>query len=144
MSKMLKERFVDQDGVERQRMEDGVVMMVLLTDEIRDQLKPLECVVVNAEDGDTSRGLAPWDDPIVVCKFFHCVTQLRVYITHGEWDPVQGDWRLFGFQNDPKPVGNWGHVYLGDLESYRCRHGIPFERDKCWTPVPASQVTRNS
>lgn len=126
---------------------EGLGLMVLLTPEIIAQLKPLQWEGADfrdTEEGVPFKGLAPWDDPVLVCKFFHCVTQQRLYITHGGFDPEKNDWRLFGFQNEPKPDSNWGHVYLRWVEEFRCGHGLPFERDRFWEPIPASQVTRNS
>lgn len=122
--------------------ENGAGLMVLLTPEIQAHLKPLTTTVVGA-DGHIGSGLMPGEDPVVVCKFFHCLTQERLYVTHGRFDEELQDWVLFGFKNEPTKTANWGRMDLKDIEDYRAG-GLPYERDKWWDPVPASQVSLNS
>lgn len=73
-------------------------------------------------------------DAVVHVKFFDPCGSWTWYAT--EYDPIEG--RFFGLVHGFEK--EWGYFTLAELESVRGPLGLGIERDRHWTPRPASQI----
>ena len=99
--------------------------MKLLTTEILKALPPL------GSQEDVA-------DPIAYVKFFSPDAGWTWYATEGE--PEGDDFLFFGYVIGHE--SEWGHFSMSELESFLGALGLPVERDRFFTPRPASTLTR--
>jgi len=98
--------------------------MELLPEEVRSHLPPLY-----------SQEHEP--DPLVICKFFHPLSNMTWYATEGS---VEGDdFIFFGWTHSDNP--ELGYFSLNEMQAVQVR-GLGIERDEHFTPMKLSEVKK--
>ena len=96
--------------------------MELLTQELREQLPPLY-------------SQEHVEDPIVICKFFHPLSNMTWYATEGS--PEGDDFIFFGWVHSDQP--ELGYFSLNEMQEIEVM-GLGIERDLHFTPQKLSDV----
>jgi hypothetical protein len=98
--------------------------MELLTQELREQLPPL----YSQEHAE---------DPMVICKFFHPLSNMTWYATEGS---AKGDdFIFFGWVYGDVP--ELGYFSLNEMEGVQVM-GLGIERDEYFSPMKLSEVKK--
>ena len=98
--------------------------MELLPKEIADQLPPLY-----SQEHET--------DPMVICKFFHPLSNMTWYATEGS--PEGDDFIFFGWTHSDFP--ELGYFSLSEMQAVQVM-GLGIERDEHFTPMKLSAVKK--
>ena len=98
--------------------------MELLPKEIADQLPPLY-----SQEHET--------DPMVICKFFHPLSNMTWYATEGS--PEGDDFIFFGWVHSDFP--ELGYFSLNEMKEVKVK-GLGIERDLHFTPKKLSEVKK--
>jgi Protein of unknown function (DUF2958) len=98
--------------------------MELLPEEVRNLLPPLY-----------SQEHEP--DPLVVCKFFHPLSNMTWYAIEGS--PEGDDFIFFGWVHSASP--ELGYFSLSEMQEVQVM-GLGIERDEHFTPMKLSEVKK--
>jgi len=98
--------------------------MELLTPELRQQLPPLY-----SQEHEK--------DPMVICKFFHPLSNMTWYATEGS--PEGDDFIFFGWVHSASP--ELGYFSLNEMQEVQVM-GLGIERDMQFTPQKLSEVKK--
>src|SRR5881227_959341 len=98
--------------------------MELLPEELKQQLPPLY-------------SQEHVEDPMVICKFFHPLSDWTWYATEGS--PEDDDFLFFGWVHSDFP--ELGYFSLNEMQAVRVM-GLGIERDLRFTPMRLSEVKK--
>ena len=98
--------------------------MELLPKEIADRLPPLY-----SQEHER--------DPMVMCKFFHPLSNMTWYATEGS--PEGEDFIFFGWVHSDSP--ELGYFSLSEMQAVQVM-GLGIERDEHFTPMKLSEVKK--